>query len=270
MDEPESTAALTLAAREGLDNLTFVINCNLQRLDGPVRGNTSIVQELEGVFRGAGWHVVKALWGAEWDGLLDSDELVSRLSEIPDGQFQTFAASTGDYIRQHLFHGLDVPYSDEDLRRIVGGSRAGHEPRKVHAAYRAALDHKGAPTVILAQTVKGWTLGAGFEARNANHQMKKLTDGRVPGACATCSNCPSPDEAARRGPAAVPAPRAPTPPRSATCSRAPRGPRRAPARRSRLAPAAARPGGAAVHVAREGLRQPGWPPRWPSSGWSRT
>ncbi|MFD1498763.1 pyruvate dehydrogenase (acetyl-transferring), homodimeric type [Streptosporangium lutulentum] len=175
MDEPESTAAITLAAREGLDNLTFVINCNLQRLDGPVRGNTRIVQELEGVFRGAGWHVVKALWGAEWDGLLGSDELVSRLSEMPDGQFQTFATSTGDYIRQHLFHGLDVPYSDEDLRRIVGGSRAGHEPRKVHAAYRRALDHHGAPTVILVQTVKGWTLGAGVEARNANHQMKKLT-----------------------------------------------------------------------------------------------
>ncbi|MCF6466874.1 pyruvate dehydrogenase (acetyl-transferring), homodimeric type [Nonomuraea sp. MG754425] len=175
MDEPESTAALTLAAREGLDNLTFVINCNLQRLDGPVRGNTSIVQELEGVFRGAGWHVVKALWGSEWDGLLGSDELVARLAAVPDGQFQTFAASTGAYIRQHLFQGLDVPYSDEDLRRVVGGSRAGHEPRKVHAAYRRALGNRGAPTVVLVQTVKGWTLGAGVEARNANHQMKKLS-----------------------------------------------------------------------------------------------
>ncbi|MEW9556512.1 pyruvate dehydrogenase (acetyl-transferring), homodimeric type [Nonomuraea sp. NPDC050783] len=181
MDEPEATAALTLAAREGLDNLTFVVNCNLQRLDGPVRGNTRIVPELEGVFRGAGWHVVKALWGREWDPLLASDELVARLDVIPDGQFQTFAASTGAYIRQHLLHGLDgldgldVPYSDEDLRRIVGGSRAGHEPRKVHAAYRRALDQRGAPTVILVQTVKGWTLGAGIEARNANHQMKKLT-----------------------------------------------------------------------------------------------
>ncbi len=175
MDEPESTAALTLAAREGLDNLTFVINCNLQRLDGPVRGNTRIVQELESVFRGAGWHVVKALWGREWDGLLGSDELVARLGEVPDGQFQTFAASTGAYIRERLFQGLDVPCSDDDLRRIVGGSRAGHEPRKVYAAYRRALDNRGAPTVILVQTVKGWTLGAGIEARNANHQMKKLT-----------------------------------------------------------------------------------------------
>ncbi|MFI9594916.1 pyruvate dehydrogenase (acetyl-transferring), homodimeric type [Nonomuraea sp. NPDC052265] len=175
MDEPESTAALTLAAREGLDNLTFVINCNLQRLDGPVRGNTRIVQELESVFRGAGWNVVKALWGAEWDGLLGSDELVARLGEVPDGQFQTFAASDGAYIRQHLFQGLDVPYADDDLRRIVGGSRAGHEPRKVYAAYHRALQHRGAPTVVLVQTVKGWTLGAGVEARNANHQMKKLT-----------------------------------------------------------------------------------------------
>ncbi|KAB8195441.1 pyruvate dehydrogenase (acetyl-transferring), homodimeric type [Nonomuraea phyllanthi] len=177
MDEPESTAALTLAAREGLDNLVFVINCNLQRLDGPVRGNTRIVQELESVFRGAGWHVVKALWGQEWDGLLASEELVARLSEVPDGQFQTFAASDGDYIRQNLLRDIDIAraYSDEDLRRIVGGSRAGHEPRKVHAAYRAAVDHRGGPTVVLVQTVKGWTLGAGVEARNANHQMKKLT-----------------------------------------------------------------------------------------------
>ncbi|MFG1701081.1 pyruvate dehydrogenase (acetyl-transferring), homodimeric type [Nonomuraea sp. NPDC049309] len=175
MDEPESTAALTLAAREGLDNLTFVINCNLQRLDGPVRSNTRIVQELEGVFRGAGWNVVKALWGRDWDLLLQDDELVARLAEVPDGQFQTFAASSGEYIREKLFHGLKVPVSDEELRRIVGGSRAGHEPRKVYAAYRAALDRKGVPTVILVQTVKGWTLGAGVEARNANHQMKKLS-----------------------------------------------------------------------------------------------
>jgi pyruvate dehydrogenase E1 component len=178
MDEPEATAALTLAAREGLDNLTFVINCNLQRLDGPVRGNTSIVQELESVFRGAGWHVVKALWGEAWDGLLRSDELVTRLGEVPDGQFQTFAASPGDYIRANLFRGLeDVarPYTDDELKAVVGGSRAGHEPRKVHAAYRAAVDHQGGPSVVLVQTVKGWTLGEGIEARNANHQMKKLT-----------------------------------------------------------------------------------------------
>ncbi|MEU7892118.1 pyruvate dehydrogenase (acetyl-transferring), homodimeric type [Nonomuraea sp. NPDC049152] len=175
MDEPEATAALTLAAREGLDNLTFVINCNLQRLDGPVRGNTRIVRELESVFSGAGWNVVKALWGAEWDPLLESDELVARLDAVPDGQFQTFAASDGAYIRQHLFEGIETSLTDEELRRVVGGSRAGHEPRKVYAAYRRALDTKGVPTVVLVQTVKGWTLGAGVEARNANHQMKKLT-----------------------------------------------------------------------------------------------
>ncbi|RJL34515.1 pyruvate dehydrogenase (acetyl-transferring), homodimeric type [Bailinhaonella thermotolerans] len=181
MDEPEATAALTLAAREGLDNLVFVINCNLQRLDGPVRGNTRVVRELEGVFRGAGWNVVKALWGSEWDGLLARDTggvLAARLGETPDGQFQTFSASPGAYIRERLFAGLESlaePYTDADLERIVGGSRAGHEPRKVHAAYRAAVEHRGAPTVVLAQTVKGWTLGEGFEARNANHQMKKLS-----------------------------------------------------------------------------------------------
>ncbi|WP_053174709.1 pyruvate dehydrogenase (acetyl-transferring), homodimeric type [Nonomuraea sp. SBT364] len=197
MDEPEATAALTLAAREGLDNLTFVINCNLQRLDGPVRGNTSVVQELESVFRGAGWHVVKALWGRDWDGLLGSDELVARLSAVPDGQFQTYAASTGAYIRQSLFAGLEgvaAPYTDERLRAIVGGSRAGHEPRKVHAAYRRALDHRGGPTVVLVQTVKGWTLGAGVEARNANHQMKKLTQDEF-AAMRDRLGLPVPDEA---------------------------------------------------------------------------
>ncbi|MFF4777194.1 pyruvate dehydrogenase (acetyl-transferring), homodimeric type [Microtetraspora fusca] len=181
MDEPEATAALTLAARERLDNLTFVINCNLQRLDGPVRGNTRVVRELENVFRGAGWNVVKALWGTEWDGLLGRDVgglLAARLGEVPDGQFQTYAASSGAYIREHLFRGLEhlaAPYGDEELERIVGGSRAGHEPRKIYAAYHAALDHHDGPTVILVQTVKGWTLGSGFESRNANHQMKKLT-----------------------------------------------------------------------------------------------
>ncbi|RBQ19802.1 pyruvate dehydrogenase (acetyl-transferring), homodimeric type [Spongiactinospora rosea] len=182
MDEPEATAALTLAVREGLGNLTFVINCNLQRLDGPVRGNTRIVQELEGVFRGAGWHVVKSLWGAAWDRLFDApggDLLAQTLGEVPDGQFQTYSASDGGYIREQLFagplRGLGERFTDEELAAIVGGSRAGHEPRKVHAAYRAALDTPDVPTVILVQTVKGWTLGTGFEARNANHQMKKLS-----------------------------------------------------------------------------------------------
>ncbi|MEB8336519.1 pyruvate dehydrogenase (acetyl-transferring), homodimeric type [Streptomyces endophyticus] len=182
MDEPESTAALALAAREELDNLTFVINCNLQRLDGPVRGNFKIMQELEGQFRAAGWNVVKVPWGVEWDGLLATDTdglLLDALDTLPDGQLQTFAARDGAYIRDRLFTGelagLARSYSDADLARIVGTSRGGHEPRKVHAAYRAAIDHQGAPTVVLIQTVKGWTLGPGFESRNANHQMKKLS-----------------------------------------------------------------------------------------------
>ncbi|MBD3011265.1 MULTISPECIES: pyruvate dehydrogenase (acetyl-transferring), homodimeric type [unclassified Streptomyces] len=184
MDEPESTAALALAGREGLDNLTFVINCNLQRLDGPVRANFKIVQELEAQFRAAGWNVIKSLWGSAWDELFALDTsgaLVRRLREVPDGQFQTYATRDAAYIREHFFG------ADPELARLARGltdakltecfhtSRAGHEPRKVYAAYRAAVEHKGAPTVVLAQTVKGWTLGPGFESRNANHQMKKLT-----------------------------------------------------------------------------------------------
>ncbi|MEU1198678.1 pyruvate dehydrogenase (acetyl-transferring), homodimeric type [Streptomyces sp. NPDC005813] len=183
MDEPESTAALTLAAREGLDNLTFVINCNLQRLDGPVRSNSKIVQELEARFRGAGWHVVKSLWGEAWDSVLQQDAagaLVHRLGEVPDAQFQTYAARDAAYVREHFFTGdalsaVAARLSDAQLTEMFTNSRGGHEPLKVHAAYRAAVEHKGEPTVILAQTVKGHTLGPDFESRNANHQMKKLT-----------------------------------------------------------------------------------------------
>ncbi|MBB5121748.1 pyruvate dehydrogenase [Streptomyces eurocidicus] len=184
MDEPESTAALALAGREGLDNLTFVINCNLQRLDGPVRPNFKIVQELEAQFRAAGWNVVKSLWGTAWDGLFAQDgtgALVRRLREVPDAQFQTYATRDAEYVRGHFFgndptlRALGAGLSDAALLELFRTSRAGHEPRKVHAAYRAAVEHRGAPTVILVQTVKGYTLGPGFESRNANHQMKKLT-----------------------------------------------------------------------------------------------
>ncbi|NJP44962.1 pyruvate dehydrogenase (acetyl-transferring), homodimeric type [Actinacidiphila epipremni] len=184
MDEPESTAALALAGREGLDNLTFVINCNLQRLDGPVRPNFKIVQELEAQFRAAGWYVVKALWGAAWDEVLARDvdgALLRRLREVPDAQFQTYATRDAAYIREHFFgadpglRAIGGRLADAKLLELFQSSRAGHEPRKVYAAYRAAVEHKGAPTVILAQTVKGHTLGTGFESRNANHQMKKLT-----------------------------------------------------------------------------------------------
>jgi pyruvate dehydrogenase E1 component len=182
-DEPESTAALALAAREGLDNLTFVVNCNLQRLDGPVRSNTKIVQELEARFRGAGWNVVKSLWGEAWDPVFRQDTdgiLVHRLGEVPDAQMQTYAARDAAYIRKHFFtgdalSGIAAGLSDDQLTDLFGTSRGGHEPLKVHAAYRAAVEHRGQPTVVLAQTVKGHTLGPDFESRNANHQMKKLT-----------------------------------------------------------------------------------------------
>ncbi|MEU6578696.1 pyruvate dehydrogenase (acetyl-transferring), homodimeric type [Streptomyces sp. NPDC046805] len=184
MDEPESTAALALAGREQLDNLTFVINCNLQRLDGPVRSNFKIVQELEAQFRAAGWNVVKSLWGSAWDELFALDTtgaLVRRLRAVPDGQFQTYAARDVAYIREHFF-GADPALAemakvltDAKIAECFHTSRGGHEARKVYAAYRTAVEFKGAPTVILAQTVKGWTLGPGFESRNANHQMKKLS-----------------------------------------------------------------------------------------------
>ena len=181
MDEPEALGALGLAAREELDNLTFVINCNLQRLDGPVRGNGKIIQELESVFRGAGWNVIKLIWDRTWDPLLAQDVdgvLVNKLNTTPDGQFQTYATETGAYIREHFFG------DDHRLRRMVAGmtddqilhlGRGGHDHRKIFAAFKAAQEHKGQPTVILAQTVKGWTLGPNFEGRNATHQMKKLT-----------------------------------------------------------------------------------------------
>jgi pyruvate dehydrogenase E1 component len=181
MDEVESLGALGLAAREELDNLTFIVNCNLQRLDGPVRGNGKIIQELESYFRGAGWHVIKVVWGREWDELLarDSDGvLVNAMNTTPDGQFQKYAVSDGAFIRDDFF-GRDPRLrrmvehlSDEAITRL---SRGGHDYRKVYAAFKAAREHVGQPTVILAQTIKGWTLGKDFEARNATHQMKKLT-----------------------------------------------------------------------------------------------
>jgi pyruvate dehydrogenase E1 component len=181
MDEPESRGLLQLAAQEELDNLTFVVNCNLQQLDGPVRGNGKIIQELESYFRGAGWHVIKVIWGREWDELLARDTdgvLVNVMNTTPDGQFQKYSVSDGAFIREDFF-GRDPRLrkmvehlSDDQLTRL---SRGGHDYRKVYAAFKAARDHVGQPTVILAQTIKGWTLGKDFEARNATHQMKKLT-----------------------------------------------------------------------------------------------
>ncbi|MGD8413027.1 MAG: pyruvate dehydrogenase (acetyl-transferring), homodimeric type [Candidatus Latescibacterota bacterium] len=182
MDEPESLGAITLAARERLDNLLFVINCNLQRLDGPVRGNGKIIQELEAAFRGAGWNVIKVIWGSDWDKLLAADKdgvLVKRMGEVVDGQFQKYATEDGAYIRKDFF-GADPrllamveSYSDEQIRTL---NRGGHDPAKVYAAYKSAVEHKGQPTVVLAYTVKGYGLGESGEGRNITHQQKKLNE----------------------------------------------------------------------------------------------
>jgi len=180
-DEPESLGALSVAAREQLDNLTFVVNCNLQRLDGPVRGNGKIIQELEAVFRGAGWNVIKVVWGSKWDELLARDVdgvLLNKMNTTVDGEFQKYAVESGAYIREHFFgpdprlRKLVEHLSDDELRTLP---RGGHDYRKLYAAYKAAVEHKGAPTVILAKTIKGWTLGPEIEARNATHQIKKMT-----------------------------------------------------------------------------------------------
>ena len=181
MDEPESLGAIGLAAREELDNLTFVVNCNLQRLDGPVRGNGKVIQELESFFRGAGWNVIKVVWGRGWDPLLAADTdgaLVNLMNTTPDGDYQTYKAESGGFIRENFF-GRDprtrkmVEQMNDD--EIWALQRGGHDYRKMYAAYKAATEHTGQPTVILAKTIKGWTLGSHFEARNATHQMKKLT-----------------------------------------------------------------------------------------------
>ncbi len=181
-DEPETLGALTLASREKLDNLIFVINCNLQRLDGPVRGNGKIIQELEAVFRGAGWNVIKVIWGGEWDVLLEKDEtglLAKRMAEVVDGQYQKYTVMPGSYIREHFFGKypellkLVENYSDEKLEKM---RRGGHDPEKVFAAYKAAVEHKGQPTVILAKTIKGYGLGEAGEGRNVAHNQKKMNE----------------------------------------------------------------------------------------------
>jgi pyruvate dehydrogenase E1 component len=181
-DEPESLGALTLASREHLDNLLFVINCNLQRLDGPVRGNGKIIQELEAAFRGAGWNVVKVIWGSDWDAILARDKtglMVQRMNELVDGELQRYAVEPGSYVRKHFFGKypelleLVEHLSDEQLRKL---SRGGHDPEKVYAAYKAAVEHKGSPTVVLAATIKGYGLGEAGEGRNITHQQKKLNE----------------------------------------------------------------------------------------------
>jgi pyruvate dehydrogenase E1 component len=181
-DEPEALGAIALAAREKLDNLIFVINCNLQRLDGPVRGNGKIIQELEADFRGAGWNVIKVIWGSEWDTLLVKDYdgvLVKRMEEVVDGEYQKYVVESGKYVREHFF-GKDPRLlemvqnlSDEQLRKM---KRGGHDPEKVYSAFKFAVEHKGSPTVILAQTIKGYGLGEAGEGKNITHQQKKLNE----------------------------------------------------------------------------------------------
>jgi len=180
-DEPETLGSISLAAREGLDNLTWVVNCNLQRLDGPVRGNGKIIQELEAVFRGAGWNVIKVVWGGKWDELLARDVdgvLLNKMNATVDGEFQRYAVESGAYAREHFFGPdprltrLVEHLSDEEIRNLP---RGGHDYRKLYAAYKAATEQEGAPTVILAKTIKGWTLGPDVEGRNATHQIKKMT-----------------------------------------------------------------------------------------------
>ncbi|MBS1854853.1 MAG: pyruvate dehydrogenase (acetyl-transferring), homodimeric type [Acidobacteria bacterium] len=202
MDEPESMGSLTLASREKLDNLIFVINCNLQRLDGPVRGNGKVIQELEGAFRGAGWNVIKVIWGDDWDPLLARDHnglLRKRMAEVVDGEWQTYVTKGGAYIRQHFFGKypelLDMVshLSDEELGKL---RRGGHDPKKVYNAYKRAVETKGQPTLILAHTVKGYGLGEAGEGRNITHQQKKLNENEI-AHFRSRFEIPIPDEAAR-------------------------------------------------------------------------
>ena len=180
MDEPESLGSITMPVREGLDNLIFVVNCNLQRLDGPVRGNGKIIQELEAAFGGAGWNVIKLIWGSRWDPLLARDRqglLQQIMEECVDGEYQNFKSKGGDYVREHFFgkypetKEMVANMSDEDIWRL---NRGGHDARKVFSAYQKAINHRERPTIILAKTVKGFGLGSVAEGQNTAHQQKKL------------------------------------------------------------------------------------------------
>src|SRR5580692_4812475 len=202
-DEVDSLGAISLGAREQLEKLIFVVNCNLQRLDGPVRGNKRIIDELEGVFRGAGWNVIKVIWGSDWDALFERDHtglLLRRMEECVDGDFQTYKAKDGAYLRKHFFGKypelleLVKDYTDEQLIHL---HRGGHDPVKVYNAYKRAVEHKGGPSVVLAMTVKGYGLGSA-QARNATHSEKKLTDEALT-AFVKAFNIPIPDSAAKAG-----------------------------------------------------------------------
>ena len=209
-DEPESLGAITLASREKLDNLIFVINCNLQRLDGPVRGNGQIIQELEAIFRGAGWNVIKAIWGSEWDALLASDHdglLTTRMGEVVDGEYQKYAVETGDYVRKHFWGAhpalleMVKHLSDEQLKKLTLG---GHDPAKVYNAYKRATETKDMPTVILARTIKGYGVGESGESKNVAHNQKKLNDAELT-AFRTRFGIPISDEEVAKAPFYTPA-----------------------------------------------------------------
>ncbi len=267
MDEPESRGLTHVAALEGLDNLTFVVNCNLQRLDGPVRGNGKIIQELESFFRGAGWNVIKVVWGREWDALLHADRdgaLVNLMNTTPDGDYQTYKANDGAYVRDHFF-GRD-PRTKALVEQMTDAEfwnlkRGGHDYRKVYAAYRAATEHKGQPTVILAKTIKGYSLCAHFQGRNATHQMKKLALQDLQG---LPRRHPNPDQRrANRARQPLPCPRTTTPAPEALEIRYLLERRHAPGRKLRTSSGAPKPRRAAVarsrgiRSAEEGLRPPG-------------
>ena len=184
-DEPESLGAITLASREKLDNLIFVVNCNLQRLDGPVRGNGQIIQELEAIFRGAGWNVIKCIWGSEWDALLEKDHeglLVKRMGEVVDGEYQKYAVESGAYVRKHFWGAhprlleMVKHLSDEQLKKLTLG---GHDPAKVYNAFKRATETKGMPTLVLARTIKGYGVGESGEGKNITHQQKKLNEDEI-------------------------------------------------------------------------------------------
>ena len=196
-DEPETLGAISLASREELDNLIFVVNCNLQRLDGPVRGNGKIIQELEAVFRGAGWNVIKVIWGSKWDELLAQDKdgvLLNKMNTTVDGQFQRYSVESGEYIREHFFgpdprlREMVSHLSDDELRNLP---RGGHDYRKLYAAYKAATENLGSgrPTVILAKTIKGWTLGAGLRGPQRDAPDQEDDQGAARRACATGCTC---------------------------------------------------------------------------------
>ena len=277
MDEPESRGLLQLAAGEELDNLTFVVNCNLQRLDGPVRGNGKIIQELEAFFRGAGWNVIKVVWGRGWDPLLAADgdgALVHLMNSTSDGDYQTFRANDGKHVREKFFdrdprtRKMVADWTDDDIWWKL--KRGGHDYRKVYAAYQAAVAHTGQPTVILAKTIKGYGLGTTFAARNATHQMKKFTLDDLK-TSATASSCRSATRRSSATPTTRPTTtRAPTTTSSSTPSSAGRSWAAVCRSAARSTPRCTCPTTRPTPRSRRARASSRSPRRWRSCGCSRT